>query len=56
MSVIGLGIPIIVKRENDLISDGTIELENGGSKKGNIIAKLLVILTLVIMILLFIGH
>jgi hypothetical protein len=56
MSVIGLGIPIVTKRENDLIADGTIKLENGGSKTGNLLAKLLVILILVVIVLLFIGN
>lgn len=54
--VIGLGIPITTKRENDLIADGTIKLENGGSKTGNFIAKLLVTLILVLVVSLFIGN
>ena len=53
VSVIGLGIPIITKRENDLITDGTIKLENGGSKTGNILAKLLVILIIAVIVLLY---
>jgi hypothetical protein len=55
LSVIGLGIPVVTKRENDLITDGTIKLENGGSKTGNFLAKLLVILILVVIVLLFVG-
>jgi len=55
VSVIGLGIPITTERENALIADGTIKLENGGSKTGNFLAKLLVILIVVVIGLLFIG-
>jgi hypothetical protein len=56
VSVIGLGIPIVTKQENDLIADDTIKLENGGSKTGNILAKLLVILIIVVIILLVLGN
>jgi hypothetical protein len=56
VSIIGLGIPIIAQMENDLIADGKIKLENGGSKTGNFLARCLVVLIFVVAALLFASN